>query len=156
MSKLRKYLKIETDVEIFACAHITAMIFMYGFLLWLTGVKELSFGIIFEQMVLGYIMSWVQKALFLQEKPYKKREYRMREILWCMLPSALLIFAGSLLSWFQGKSPWIAVIFYAVMTCYFIMLWLFLEKFYRKETEELNCLLKQRRKGREKHYESGY
>ena len=35
MDRIRKYIRMEVEVEIFACAHITAMLFLYGFLQWL-------------------------------------------------------------------------------------------------------------------------
>ena len=53
--KIRKYLKIETEVEIFACAHITGMIFLYGFLQWLGEGGAVPFPILLGQMVLGYV-----------------------------------------------------------------------------------------------------
>lgn len=145
MGKFRKYIKIEVEVEIFACAHITAMIFLYGFLGWLLHGGSVPFPILVGQMVLGYVISWVQKGLFFQEKHYSERSYKIREILWCLLPGCLVVAAGTLGDWFQQKEWQMAAWFYGAMFGYFILLWLFLKKFYREETEEINQLLNQRK-----------
>lgn len=148
MNKVRKYLKMEVEVEIFACAHITAMIFLYGFLQWLMYDNPVSFPILLEQMILGYVISWVQKALFFRERPYTDREYGIREILWCLFPGCLVMAAGSLGKWFIQGAWQIALWFYGLMFVYLILLRLFLEKIYREETEEMNQLLNRRRKER--------
>lgn len=148
MDRFRKYLKVETEVEIFACAHITGMVFLYGFLQWLAGSSAVPFRILLEQMVLGYVDAWVQKALFFGEKSFTDREYRVRGILWCMVPGCLTVMTGNLQDWFlQGEG--IALWFYGLVFAYFVLLWLFLEKFYRKETEEINQLLEKRKKKQE-------
>ena len=148
MDRIRKYIRMAVEVEIFACAHITAMLFLYGFLQWLMYRGSVSFPILLEQMVLGYVMSWVQKALFLKEKPYTKREYRVREFLWCMLPGSLAVAAGRLGRWFP-KTEWqVSIGFYGILFAYFILLWLFLKHVYQEETKEINQLLKQRREER--------
>lgn len=145
MNNLRKYIRTEVEVEIFACAHITAMVFLYGFLRWLMYDSTVSFPVILEQMILGYVISWVQKVLFLQEKSYTERSYRIREILWCLLPGCLTAAAGSLGNWFPEAEGKTSLWFYGIMFCYFILLWLFLKKFYREETEEMNELLNRRK-----------
>lgn len=150
MDKIRKYLRMEVEVEIFACAHITAMIFLYGFLQWLMYDSFVSFPILLEQMILGYVISWVQKALFFREKPYTSREYRIREILWCLLPGCLAVAVGSLGKWFPKESWEMALWFYGILFGYFILLRLFLEKVYQEETEEMNQLLSQRRRENER------
>ncbi len=143
--KIRKYLKIETEVEIFACAHITGMIFLYGFLQWLGEGGAVPFPILLGQMVLGYVDAWVQKALFFGEKSYTDWEYRVRGILWCAIPGCLTAAAGNLGGWFpQGGA--MELLFYGLVFAYFILLWLFLENVYRKETEEINQLLEKRKK----------
>lgn len=146
MSKLRKYLKIEADVEFFACVHGASMTFMYGFLQWIGGVDDVPFVIIFQQLLLGYIIAWVQKGLFLKEKAYTKREYLLREVLWCMIPVLLIILTGSVFHWFSEVSIEIAVAFYVCMICFFVMVWLFLKYFYQEDTREMNHLLKQWKK----------
>lgn len=145
MGKVRKYIKIEVEVEIFACAHITAMIFLYGLLGWLMYGGSVPFPILVWQMVLGYVISWLQKGLFFQEKHYSELSYKIREILWCLLPGCLVVAAGNLGKWFPNQAWRMALWFYGIMFCYFILLWVFLKKFYREETEEINQLLSQRR-----------
>ncbi len=149
MGNLRKYIRLEVEVEIFACAHITAMIFLYGFLRWLMYDRDIPFSILLGQMVLGYVISWVQKILFLQEKSYTDPSCRIREISWCILPVCLTVAAGNLGNWFPPGEWQMALWFYGIILCYFILLWLFLKKVYREETEEMNQLLKQRKEKRD-------
>ena len=87
----------------------------------------------------------VQKVLFLQEKSYTERSCRIREILWCLLPGCLTAAAGGLGNWFPEAEGKTSLWFYGIMFCYFILLWLFLKKFYREETEEMNELLNRRK-----------
>lgn len=146
MDKLKKYLKLEADVEFIACIHGVATIFMYGFLQWIGGKENISFLVIVEQLVLGYIVAWIQKGLFLREKSYTKREYFLREVLWCAVPVVLLILAGTVFQWFSEVSGGIAVAFYLCMACFFVMVWLFWKIFYWEESREMNQLLRERKK----------
>ncbi|WP_075720790.1 hypothetical protein [Roseburia sp. 499] len=146
MNKLKKYLKTEADVEFFACVHGASMTFMYGFLQWLGGVDDVPFAIIFQQLLLGYVIAWAQKGLFFKEKAYTKREYLLREVLWCVIPVFLIILTGNGFHWFSEVSVGIAVAFYVCMICFFVMIWLFLKYFYLEDTREMNDLLKKRKK----------
>lgn len=146
MSKLRKYLKIEVDVEFFACVHGVSTVFIYGFCQWIGGVEDVPFTFIVQQLLLGYVIAWVQKGLFLKEKAYTKREYRLREVCWCIIPVALMVLTGSVFRWFQTDSVGIVIAFYLCMACYFLMLWLFLKYLYQEESREMNHLLNQWKK----------
>lgn len=145
MHKLRKYIRTEMDVEYFACVHAASMIFIYGFLLWLESERAVPFAIIFEMLVLGYVMAWTQKGLFLREKVYSRREYLLREILWNVLPILYMPFTGKLCGWFEETATWVGMTFYLIMAVYVVMVWLFLRLFYKEETQELNQLLQKRR-----------
>lgn len=145
MSRIRKYLKAEMDVEFFACTHGASMIFIYGFMLWLAGEPEVPFSVIVEVLILGYAMAWTQKALFLRERTYKKWEYVMREILWNLLPILYMPIAGWLCRWFFGMPMWVQIGFYGIMDCYVVMVWLFLRYVNKEDTQELNQLIQQRK-----------
>ena len=145
MSKVRKYLKMEADVEFFACVHGASLIFLYGCIQWLNGIEEVPFSVIFQQMVLGYAIAWIQKGLFWKETTYTRVEYGIREVMWNVIPIVLIVVTGQVFEWLPGVSRWIEVAFYIVIGCYFIMVWLFLKYIYKKETEEINQLLKNRR-----------
>ena len=142
INRIRKYLLIETEIETFACIHATSMIFIYGFLQWIAG-NELSFPVLAGQMILGYVIAWVQKGLFFGEKHYSDREYRIREILWCILPGILVAAAGWMGHWFSEELWQASIWFYGIMAAYFIFLWLFLKNVCQKETREMNYLLEQ-------------
>lgn len=145
MNKFFRWMKMEIDVEFFACVHAMSMIFVYGFLLWLDGVPSVTFAAVIEFYVLAYLSAWLQKALFLRERVYPQTEYWIREILWCLAPVLLLLAAGSFFPWFGGRPVLLAAAFYVIMLFYHGMVWVFLRYFYRKDTEELNGLLNRRR-----------
>lgn len=146
MDKLSKYIKIEADMEFFACVQGASMIFLYGCLRWFAGEPNVPFSVIFVQMVLGYVISWTQKLIFLREKRYSRLEYRMREVLWCAFPMILLMLTGYLFRWFEQTELWVEIIFYLLMLGYFIMLRFFLKYFYKEDTGEMNQLLQERKR----------
>lgn len=146
MNKILKYLKAEIDVEIFACTHIAVMVIMYGLILWFCGIKEVSFAVLFEMMWLGYAIAWIQKLLFLKEKTYGTWEYRVRKILWCLVPVLLTILTGEIFGWFREVSVWGEVVFYAWIVLYFVLWLAALKYLYQEDTKEMNQLLKQRKK----------
>lgn len=141
MKRLRHMIRLEMDVEFFACTHGVSLIFIYGFLRWLDGIGTVDFGMILEMMILGYVISWMQKLLFLKEKTYSRREYRIRSILWSALAILFMIIFGELFSWFGDNAGWVRYWFYGIMSVYFVMVWFFIENFYKKDTEEMNRLL---------------
>lgn len=141
MNKYRKWIRTEMDVEFFACVHGVSMIFIYGMLLWFAGHPYVPFAIIFEMMVLGYVMAWSQKALFLKEKSFSRLEYVIRQILWNLLPILYMPITGTLFHWFDGIALWVILSFYGIMTFYVVMVWAFIQTFYREDTEDLNHML---------------
>ena len=145
MNKLRKYIKTEMDVEFFSCAHSVSMIFIYSFLLWIESKQAITFIVIIEMMILGYVMAWIQKGLFLKEEVYGRREYILREILWNVLPILCMPITGKLCGWFAETARWVEVTFYIIMAIYVVMIWGFLRVFHDEETKELNQLLQRKR-----------
>lgn len=149
MNRFRKAIRTEMDVEFFACTHGVSIIFMYGFVRWLDHLQEVSFGMVVGMMILGYLISWFQKLLFMKEREYTSKEYKIRGFLWSVVPSLLLILAGEFFQWFRENSWWTGIMFYGIMIIYFIMVWWFIEFFYKKDTEDINIMLerfKQKRK----------
>lgn len=146
MKKWKHLLRMEMDVEVMCCVHAVSMIFMYGLIRWFIREETLEFSVVFEMMLLGYAVSWIQKLLFFHEKAYTGREYKVRGILWCLLPVMLMVLCGRLFEWFSSKLEIAEIIFYMVMLCYYVMLWLFMEFFYRKDSREMNQLLKSYKK----------
>lgn len=141
MDKLKRYIKTEADVEIFSCVHGISLIFIYGFLLWILGINSVPFTVIFQMFLLGYAISWFQKCLFLREKIYKKREYKIRIVLWIVGPVFMMIICQYIFHWFIKTPYYVALIYDTVMLSYFIMLYFFIEIFYKKDTFELNKML---------------
>lgn len=153
MKRLRRCIRTEMDVEFLSCVHAVTLIFMYGFLRWLVGKESISFAVLTEMLVLGYVMSWTQKLLFIREKAYESRAYQLREALWCLLPVLYTPVSGTLFGWFDGQDFRLALGFYLFMAVYFIMIWIFLKSFYWEDTQELNRMLRNRKK--EEHENDG-
>lgn len=140
-NKIKKYLRWEIDVEFFSCVHAVAMIFLYGFELYIDGVESMSFAVIFQIMVLGYVCSWLQKMLFFKEKLYTIWEYRIRAFLWILEPVVLAFITGRLAGWYKGRTPWVELVFMISLFLYYFMLWSVIQIFYEGESEYLNELL---------------
>lgn len=148
MSRLKRYIRLETDVEFFSCVHGVSMIFMYGFVNWFAGHSEVPFSLIVEMMILGYLSAWIQKGLFMKETAYSTAGNWIREISWCLIPYILMLIAGGLFGWFRQR-PWgVPAAYYAVMLCYFVMVRIFVKFFYQEDTDEINRLIKKRRQSK--------
>lgn len=147
MNKLHKYLKREMDVEFFSCVNAMSMVFLYGFILWANGIKEVPFAVIFEMMILSYVMAWFQKVLFLKEKVYKKFEYQIRVVLWSIGPIAMMIGVQVLFHWFAQVTLTMEILFVLIMLGYWVMLWIFLQRFYQDDTSELNQMIEKYKGG---------
>lgn len=138
MKHFKKYLKDELDTEIFSCVHGMCMIFIYGFELYFYGISNISFGIIVQMLVLGYLIAWIQKLLFLKDRIYKKIEYRVRVILWILLPVLITLLFGRVFGWYLNYSYVSEMIFLLIMFWYYIIFWVILQTLYREDTDELN------------------
>lgn len=141
MKKFKKWIRREMDVEFFACVHGVSIIWMYGFILWCAGISRISFSVVTEMLIVGYIAAWFQKLLFIREKRYGKWEYRIRIFIWCAGPYLMLLISQFLFRWFAEIPIGFLIGYDAVMAVYYPMLWLFIDYFYREETGELNQML---------------
>jgi len=140
-SKLKRCIKSEADVEFFACVHAISMVFLFGFELYLYGIKEVPFVIIFEMFLLSYLISWMQKLLFLKEKIYSSQEFTIRAILWSVGPVIVTVLSGRIFDWYSGYPEWIEVVFVVIMLIYYVMIWGALQILYKDETNRLNQML---------------
>jgi len=140
-SKLKRWMKSEFDVELFSCVHAIAMVFMFGFELYLYGINAVPFVIIFEMFLLSYLISWIQKLLFLKEKIYTSLEFTIRSILWSVGPVIITAISGRILNWYNGYPEWIEAIFLVLMLIYYVMVWGILQVLYKDETNHLNQML---------------
>lgn len=143
MKKWEQYVRIELEAEIMACVHGFAMAASYLIEKKITGLDGIGFWMMVEMGLLGWIFAWIQKLIFMGEKKYSRREYRLREAAWCLIPDILLIFAGQLFGWFRGMHWGYAAGFYVLMFFYYIVLWWMIKRFFRKETRRLNQWLEE-------------
>lgn len=152
MEKLKKYIKREMDVDFLACVHGMSLVFIYGFLLYINDKKDVSYAVIFEMFVAGYIIAWTQKLLFLKEKAYGKLEFGIKAILWCLIPNIECFVAARIFDWYCNVPTWVEPVFYAIMLSYYIIVFWSVRTFYREETKEMNQLLSAYKR-REHNYE---
>lgn len=143
MKKWEQYVRTELEAEIMACVHGFAMAATYLIEKVVTGSDGIGLLIMLEMGFLGWIIAWIQKLVFLREKKYSLREYRLREAVWCLAPELLLIPAGQLLGWFRQLHWGYAAAFYVIMLAYFIVFWWCIRRFFRKETRQLNQWLEE-------------
>lgn len=141
MEKIKHYIKNEMDVEFFGSVHGLAIIFVFGFFGWLNHVDSVPFKFILQMWIVGYIIAWFQKALFLGNRVYKKSQYKICTVLWNIGPIVILLLSQMILGWFNNTPIWVMIAFVITMIAYFIMLWIFLNLFYKDDTNELNQLL---------------
>lgn len=154
MDSLQKFIRREIDVEFFCCVHAISLVFLYGFFLWLWGIPQVPFVVIFEMFLLAYVMAWLQKILFLKERVYSNREHRIRGIIWSIGPVVLMIPLQFLFQWFERLPLYSAWLYDAIMLSYFIMIWIVIQKFYQDDSDQLNKMLSQfKNNSREDSYE---
>lgn len=142
MKGIKHYIKNEMDVEFFGSVHGLAMIFVFGFYGWLNHVNSIPFKFIIQMWIVGYIIAWLQKVLFLGDRVYKKTQYKMCTVIWNIGPIAILLISQMILGWFNNAPIWVMIAFDITMIVYFPMLWICLAIFYKDETNELNQLLR--------------
>lgn len=138
MNKIKKQIRSEMDNEFLACVHAMSMIFIYGFELYVYGIKSITFAVIFQMFVLGYVIAWVQKLLFIQERVYEGMEYKIRVVLWNVLPVVITGICGIFFNWYRAYPDIIWIVFLIIMFIYYIMIWAAIQIFYHNETDELN------------------
>ncbi|MFA9378934.1 MAG: hypothetical protein ACERKZ_19630 [Lachnotalea sp.] len=150
MHNLKKYMKAEMDTEFFACVHAMSMVFIYGLELYLYGIKSMQYAVIFQIFLLGYVIAWSQKLLFIKDKIYEGLDYKVRIILWNTLPIVLTGIAGFFLNWYKPYPNLIWILFLVIMFVYYIMIWIALQMFYKDDSEELNNKLRNLKKQNER------
>lgn len=148
MKRVKHYIKREMDVEFFGAVHGLSLIFVYGFLEWINKVNTVPFAYIVQMWIVGYIISWFQKALFLRTH-YSRGAYKALVIAWNIGPTIITVLAQIVLKWFIDAPLWEILLFDIIMALYYILMWIFLEVFYREDTNELNGLLQDYKKALE-------
>ena len=143
---IKHYIKHEMDVEFFGSVHGLSIIFVFGFYGWLNHVDSIPFIFILQMWIVGYIIAWLQKGLFLGDRVYKKSQYKICTVIWNIGPIVILLIAQMILGWFNNAPIWVMIAFDLTMAMYFPMLWLCLAIFYKDDTNELNQLLSEFKK----------
>ena len=146
MKGIKHYIKHEMDVEFFGSVHGLSIIFVFGFYGWLNHVDSIPFIFILQMWIVGYIIAWLQKGLFLGDRVYKKSRYKICTVIWNIGPIVILLIAQMILGWFNNAPIWVMIAFDLTMAMYFPMLWLCLAIFYKDDTNELNQLLSEFKK----------
>ncbi len=148
MDRFMRYLKQELDVDYMSAIHGICIVLVHGFLTYLTGVKEVPFLMIFQMFVTAYLIAWTQKLLFIKEKLYGRWEYRIRTVLWCILPNVEYFLAARVFGWYKGIENWVEPVLYLAMLVYYIFVLWTIRIFYQAQSREMNRLLKEYREGK--------
>lgn len=146
MKGIKHYIKQEMDVEFFGSVHGLSMIFVFGFYGWLNHVDSIPFIFILQMWIVGYIIAWLQKGLFLGDRVYKKSQYKFCTVIWNIGPIVIILISQIILGWFNNAPIWVMIAFVLTMAMYFPILWLCLAIFYKDDTNELNQLLSEFKK----------
>lgn len=141
MERVKELIKTELDVEIISCVHGLVIIMVYAFLLWIQKMDNIDFVTLFIMLVLGYVMAWSQKAMFMKEKVFGKAEYRIRTAGWFVLPILEMVVCNLLFGWFENTAGWTEIVFDLVMIWYFGMFWWIIQWLYQGDSKEMNRLL---------------
>ena len=141
MNKIKLYVKREMDVEFLACVHGMSLVMIFSFESYLCGVRQMPCVYILQMLILGYVMSWFQKLLFLKERKYGKGEYLLRSCLWVMGPIAMMCVCAYLFHWMEGLSAWVMPVFIILMMAYYTMILTAFRVVYEDDTRNLNTML---------------
>ncbi|WP_167957600.1 hypothetical protein [Anaerosporobacter faecicola] len=142
MKGIKQLIRNEMDVEFFGSVHGLCQIFMFGFLEWLNHVNNIPYSYIVQMWIVGYLIAWFQKGLFLSQKVYRKGVYQICTVLWNVGPVLIMLLAQQVFGWFAAAPKWEFITYHVIMLFYFPIMWLCLEVFYKEDTKELNILLK--------------
>lgn len=144
MNKREKWMNLiknEFDVELFSAVHGMSTVFVFGFLLYVAGTDSVPFLVILEMFLLAYGISWFQRLIFSGSKLYSEGGRRFRSVVWSVGPVLMTQVCGIVFHWYRGQPGWVVVAFLVIMLIYYIMIWVFLQIFYRDETQRLNRML---------------
>lgn len=141
MERFKRCLKAEFDTEFYSCIHAMAQIWMYGFVCWIWKDGDVSFLIITEMFIVGYVLAWIQRFVFWRDRIYSPTSFKIRVCLWNVAPMILTAAGGSLMGWFDGMPLAAGLTFYGALWVYYIVIWWILQYFYKSETKQLNTLL---------------
>lgn len=146
MNKIRRWMKKELHVEMMACVHAFVMIFTYLLGRYVLGKDGILFWQVVEMGILAYVSAWIQELVFRRPKVYTVREYWMKALLWCGVPSIMTLAAGGVFGWMEGLHWGMSVYFYGMMICYYALFFFCEQHFLREDSEELNQLLEDYKK----------
>lgn len=141
MKRFTTFLRNEMDVEMSTAALTLAMIIIYGFQQLFICIYEIKYLYIIEFYCFSYLVCWLQKLLFCQEKAYHPKEYKIRRVLWFILPILIGSLSTFVFGWYDGFPFYSKYIMIGFIILYQIIMWLCLHKLYQSDTIQLNGML---------------
>lgn len=101
-----------------------------------------------EMGITSYLMAIGQRLLFSNKKICRKLHPVIRNILWTLIPVAIMVTAQFVLGWF-GELPNVAWIsFDLILVAFLAIVEVLIHKFYKDDTKVLNELLMQYQGGK--------
>jgi hypothetical protein len=135
------FMRNEMDVEMTSGAFALAMIIIYGFQQLFISVYEIKFLYIIEIFCISYLVGWLQKLLFGQEKVYYKKQYNFRKALWFTLPILIGSISTFIFGWYDEFPFYSQYIMIGFIIFYQVIMWLCMHKLYQSDTMQLNGML---------------
>lgn len=144
--EFKRLARIEIQTEMIACTHIVVMLFVFALEQFLYNGGAITFWQLLQMSLLGYGSAWGQQLLFWGDKIYSRTAYCVRAVCWIGLPWIITMISGICLGWFAGE-PWgYEWFFYGFMLFYYVMFWVLLQVFFKKDSKELNHWLEEYKK----------
>lgn len=141
MKWMTTFMRNEMDVEMTTGAFALAMIIIYGFQNLFISQYEIKFLYIIEMFLISYLICWLQKLLFAQDKAYQRKQYTYRKIVWFALPIVLGSISTFFFGWYDGFPFYSKYLMIAFVIFYQAIMWLCMHKLYQSDTIQLNGLL---------------
>lgn len=141
MKKMIPFMRNEVEVEMTTGAFALSMIIIYGFQSLFIKVYDIKFLYIVEMFCISYLINWLQKLLFIPNKVFDQKQYRIRKLLWFALPIVICSIAIFSFGWYQSFPAYSSFLMIGFIIFYHIIMWLCLQKLYQSETIQLNQML---------------
>lgn len=141
MKKITSFMRNEMDVEMTTGAFALAMIIIYGIQQLFISIFEIKYLYIIEMFCISYLICWLQKLLFAQEKVYHKEQYKRRKFLWFAVPILIGSMSTFIFGWYDEFPSYSKYIMIGFICFYQGIMWFCMHKLYQSDTIQLNGML---------------
>jgi hypothetical protein len=141
MKGFLRYYKWELNNELFASIYFTGLISMYCIEVLLKGERNVDILIMFEMLILCYIISLFQTVIFTGKYSNSSKSLIIRSILWFTITMLLVVVTSISFKWFVHLQSWAMLAFYIYMILFLITIWIGIHMANKIDTKNLNSML---------------